>query len=166
MIMRHLISPGEGGSSLSAAPSTGGPGVLIWAPSFCLGTSLYAYLIAYQRFGQGASSISSKWSSPSTWGPSSPRDRWQRPARWFEAPLSVSSSLLALPLEWSKITPTTSSPDAWLVAISRSSLVVWRPLCPRLLTKPSLVVLEMQALMMLASVRLDSLLHCQEKHQM
>jgi len=47
-------------------------------------------------------------------------------------PSSVSSSCFALPLGQSKIAPTASSPEAWLVAMSRSSLVVRGPLRPSL----------------------------------
>jgi hypothetical protein len=46
----------------------------------------------------------------------------------LEVPLPTPSSYLALPQERSKIAPTTSSPKAWLVAMSRSSLVVRAPL--------------------------------------
>ena len=50
----------------------------------------------------------------------------------LEAPSPASSSRFALPLGWSKITPIASSPEAWLVAMLRSSLVVHRPLRPSL----------------------------------
>ena len=50
----------------------------------------------------------------------------------FEAPSSASSSRFALPLRRSKIAPTASSPEAWLVVMSRSSLVVHRSLRPSL----------------------------------
>ena len=49
-----------------------------------------------------------------------------------EAPSPAPSSRFALPLRQSKITPTASSPEAWLVATSRSSLVVHGPLRPSL----------------------------------
>jgi hypothetical protein len=42
----------------------------------------------------------------------------------LEAPSLASSSCLALPRTWSKIALIASSPEAWLVAMSRSSLVV------------------------------------------
>ena len=51
---------------------------------------------------------------------------------WLEAPSLASSSRFTLPLERSKITLTASLPEAWLVAMSRSSLVVHGPLCPSL----------------------------------
>ena len=50
----------------------------------------------------------------------------------LEAPSPTSLSYLALPLRRSKITPTASSPEAWLVAMSRSFLVVHGPLHPNL----------------------------------
>ena len=50
----------------------------------------------------------------------------------FEAPLPVSSSRFVLPLRRSKIAPTASSPEAWLMAMLRSSLVVHIPLHPSL----------------------------------
>ena len=49
----------------------------------------------------------------------------------LEAPLLVSLSRFALPLGRSKITPIASLPKAWLVAMSRSSLVVHGPVTPR-----------------------------------
>ena len=48
----------------------------------------------------------------------------------LEAPSLAPSSRLALPSERSKIALTASSPEAWLVAMSRSSLVVRGPLRP------------------------------------
>jgi hypothetical protein len=59
---------------------------------------------------------------------------------WLEAPPPASSSYLALPRARSKITPTASSPEAWLVAMLRSSLVVRGSLRPNLWTKDSHVV--------------------------
>jgi hypothetical protein len=53
---------------------------------------------------------------------------------------------LALCLRWWKIAPTASSPDVWLVAMSRSSFVVRGLFCPSLCNRVSLVVLEMKAL--------------------
>ena len=50
----------------------------------------------------------------------------------LEAPLSASSSYFALPFRQLKIALTTSSPEAWMVVMSRSSLVVRRPLHPSL----------------------------------
>ena len=50
----------------------------------------------------------------------------------LEVPLPASSSRFALPFKRSKIAPTASSPEAWLVAMSRSSLVVRGPLRPSL----------------------------------
>ena len=46
--------------------------------------------------------------------------------------LPASSSRFALPLGQSKTTLTASSPEVWLVAMSRSSLVVHGPLRPSL----------------------------------
>jgi hypothetical protein len=60
--------------------------------------------------------------------------------------------------------PTTSSPNEWIIAMSRSSFVVRGLLHPTLCTKVSLVVPEMNALITLASARLVSSLHCHEKH--
>ena len=48
------------------------------------------------------------------------------------APSPASSSHFALPLRRSKIAPTASSLEAWLVVMSRSSLVVRGPLRPSL----------------------------------
>ena len=45
---------------------------------------------------------------------------------------TTSSSRFVLPLGRSKIAPTASLPKAWLVAMSRSSLVVHGPLRPSL----------------------------------
>jgi hypothetical protein len=53
----------------------------------------------------------------------------------LEAPSLVSSSRFALPREQLKIALTASSPKAWLVAISRSSLVFLGCLRPSLWTK-------------------------------
>ena len=53
-------------------------------------------------------------------------------AKRLETPSPVPSSRLALPSRQSKIAPTASSPKAWLVAMSRSYLVVHRPLHPSL----------------------------------
>ena len=50
----------------------------------------------------------------------------------LEVPSSASLSCFALPFRQSKIAPTASSPKAWLVAMSRSSLVVHGPLHPSL----------------------------------
>ena len=55
----------------------------------------------------------------------------------LEAPSPVPSSRLALPLEWSKIAPIASSPEAWLVVMSKSSLVVRGPLRPSLWMRDS-----------------------------
>lgn len=62
--------------------------------------------------------------------------------------------------------PTTSSPDEWIVAMSRSSFMVRGLLRPTMCTKVSLVVPEMNALITLASTRLVSSLHYHEKHRM
>ena len=51
---------------------------------------------------------------------------------WLEVPLLASSSHFTLPFRRLKIAPTTSSLEVWLVAMSRSSLVVHGPLCPSL----------------------------------
>jgi hypothetical protein len=80
----------------------------------------------------------------------------------LEAPSLVSSSCLALPWGWSKIAPTASSPKAWLVAMSRSSLVVLRCLCPSLWTRDSQVVPDRKAPMTSASATLGSSLRCLE----
>ena len=50
----------------------------------------------------------------------------------LEVPSPASSSRLSLPLRRSKIAPIASLPEAWLVAMSRSSLVVRGPLRPSL----------------------------------
>ena len=50
----------------------------------------------------------------------------------LEASSLASSSRFALPLGWSKIAPTASSPEASLAVMSRSSLVVHEPLRPSL----------------------------------
>ena len=78
----------------------------------------------------------------------------------------MSSFCFTLSLERSKIAPTTSSPEAWLVTMSRSSLVVRGPLCPNLWTGDSHVVPDRKAPMMSASATLWSSLHCREKHRM
>ena len=84
----------------------------------------------------------------------------------LEAPSLPSTSRFALPLGQSKIAPTASSPKAWLVMMSRSSLVVHGPLCSSLWTKDSLVVLDRKAPMTSASATLGSSLHCREKRWM
>ena len=94
-----------------------------------------------------------------------------RPFQFFlleqsEGSSSVSSSHFALPLEQSKIAPTSSSPKVWLVMMSRSSLVVHGPLCPNLWTRDSQVVPDRKAPMTSASLTLGSLLHYREKRQM
>ena len=83
----------------------------------------------------------------------------------LEGPSSVSSSRLALPLERSKITPTASSPEAWMVTMLRSSLVVQGPLHPSLWTRDSQVVLDRKAPMTSASATSGNSLHYLEKHQ-
>lgn len=85
---------------------------------------------------------------------------------WPLKPPSGSLSRLAFYLRWSKITRTASSPDAWLVAMSRSSFVVRMFFHPSLCTRVSLVVPKMKALITSASARLVSLLHCREKRRM
>ena len=85
---------------------------------------------------------------------------------WSEGPSSASSSCSALPLERLKIAPTASSPEAWLVVMSRSSLVVHGPLHPNLWTRDSQVVPDRKAPMTSASVTLGSSLHYQEKRRM
>ena len=84
----------------------------------------------------------------------------------LEAPSSASSSRFALPLGWSKIASTASSPEAWLVAMSRSSLVVCGPLHPSLWTRDSQVVPDRKAPMMSVSATLGSSLHYREKRWM
>ena len=84
----------------------------------------------------------------------------------LEAPSLASSSRFTLPLRWSKIAPTTSLPEAWLVAMLRSSLVVHGPLRPSLWTRNSQVVRDRKAPMMSASTTLGSSLHYREKRQM
>jgi hypothetical protein len=81
-----------------------------------------------------------------------------------EVPSPAPSSCLALPRERSKIALTSSSPKAWLVVISRTSLAVRGPLRPSLWTRDSQVVLDRNAPMTLASVTSGSSLHCLEKH--
>jgi hypothetical protein len=55
----------------------------------------------------------------------------------LEVPSSASSSRFALPRGRSKTIPTASSPEVWLVVMSRSYLVVHGPLHPSLWTKDS-----------------------------
>jgi hypothetical protein len=62
-----------------------------------------------------------------------------------------------------KLPPPHLPLDAWLVAMSRSSFVVHRLLCPNLCTRVSLVVPKMKALITSALVRLVSSLRCREK---
>ena len=50
----------------------------------------------------------------------------------LEAPSLASSSCFTLPLRRLKIAPPASSSEAWLTAMSRSSLVVHGPLHPSL----------------------------------
>ena len=50
----------------------------------------------------------------------------------LEVPSSASSTRFALALGWSNIASTASSPEAWLVVMSMSSLVIRGPLCPSL----------------------------------
>ena len=82
----------------------------------------------------------------------------------LEAPSPAFSSRFALHLRRPKIAPTASSPEAWLVAMSRRSLVVHGPLCPSLWTRDSQVVLDWKAPMTSASATLVSSLHYREKH--
>jgi hypothetical protein len=82
---------------------------------------------------------------------------------WLEAPSSATSSRFALPQERSKIALTTSSPEAWLVAMSRSSLVVLGHLRPSLWTRDSYVVPDSKSPMTSASTMSGSSLHCPEK---
>jgi hypothetical protein len=63
----------------------------------------------------------------------------------LEAPSLASSSHFVLPQERSKIAPTASLPKAWLVVMSRSSLVVLRCLHPSLWTRDSHVVPDRKA---------------------
>lgn len=60
--------------------------------------------------------------------------------------------------------PSTSSPDAWWVVMSRSSFIVRELFRPILCTRVPLVVPGMNALTTSASMRLVILLHCHEKH--
>jgi hypothetical protein len=85
---------------------------------------------------------------------------------WLEPPSSAFSYCFSFPLVSWKIAPTTSSPDAKLVAISKSSLVVCGPLRPNSWMSSLQMVHARNAPMMLASVRLGSLVHCREKHRM
>lgn len=77
----------------------------------------------------------------------------------------IMPSFIHLFLLFAKIAPTTSSPDAWLVEISKSSFVVCGLLWPRLRTRVSLVVPKIKALITTVSARLDNSLHCHEKHR-
>jgi hypothetical protein len=81
-------------------------------------------------------------------------------------PSSGSLSLLAFCLQWLKISPTASCPDVWVIVMSNSSFVVHGLLRPSLCTRVSLMVPEMNALIMSASARLVSSLHCREKYRM
>ena len=62
--------------------------------------------------------------------------------------------------------PTASSPEAWLVAMSRSSLVIHGPLRPNLWMRDSQVVPDRKAPITSASVTLGSSLHYWEKRRM
>ena len=95
-------------------------------------------------FGHGPSSSFSKWSRIPSAGfqpPLRSAMATSEPSRRclfffllgrLEAALPASLSRFALPLERLKIVPTASSPEAWLVVMSRSSLVVCGPLRPSL----------------------------------
>jgi len=111
--------------------------------------SLYRCSMGKEWFGHGPSSNFSKWSGiPSTglWPPLRSAAATSEPSchclffflmGWLEAPSPTSSSRFALPLRRSKIAPTASSPETWLVAMLRSSFVVHGPLHPSLSTRDS-----------------------------
>jgi hypothetical protein len=84
----------------------------------------------------------------------------------FEVPSPVPLSRLALPRERSKIAPTASSPEVWLVAMSRSSLVVCGPLHPSLWTRDSQVVPDRNGPKTSSLATSGSSLHCLEKRRM
>jgi hypothetical protein len=84
----------------------------------------------------------------------------------FEAPSPASSSRFTLPLAWSKIAPTASSLEAWLVAMSRSSLVVRGLFRPSLWTRDSQVVPENNASITSVSATAGNALHSLEKRRM
>jgi hypothetical protein len=65
-----------------------------------------------------------------------------------------------------KIAPTTSSPEAKLVVMSRSSLVVHGPLRPNLWMSSLQVVPTRNAPMTSIAVTLGSSVHCLEKRRM
>jgi hypothetical protein len=78
----------------------------------------------------------------------------------LEAPSLASSSHLALPRARLKIIPITSSLEAWLVVMSRSSLVVHGCLHPKLWTGDSKVVPDKKSPITLVLAMLGSPLHC------
>ena len=106
--------------------------------------SLYRCLTGKAWFRHGHSSSFSKWSRVPSVGFRPPL--WSAMATsepscrcmlffllgWLEAPSLGSSSYFDLPLRRSKVAPTAFLPKVWLVAMSRSSLVVHGPLCPSL----------------------------------
>jgi hypothetical protein len=82
-----------------------------------------------------------------------------------EAESSAVSSF-HFPLVLGKMAPTTSSPVAKLVAISRSLLSLVGDLRPNSWTSSLQVVPAMNAPMTSESVTLGSLVHCLAKHRM
>jgi len=107
--------------------------------------SLYRCLADKAWFGHGPSSVFSKWFRvpfvgfrPPLWSAAATSESSRRCFLFFllverlEAPSPVASSCLALSSEWLKIAPTPSSPEAWQVVMSKSSLVVCGPLRPSL----------------------------------
>jgi hypothetical protein len=81
----------------------------------------------------------------------------------LEPPSSAFSCRFSFPLVSWKIAPTASSPEAKLVAMSRSSLVVHGPLCPNSWMSSLQVVPARNAPMTSASVTLGNSVHCREK---
>ena len=140
--------------------------------------SLYRCLTGKAWFGHGPSSSFSKWSRVPSVGfrpPLRSAVTTSEPSHCclfffllgrLEAPSPVSVSHFALPLRRSKIAPTTSLPEAWLVVMLRSSLVGRRPLRRSLWTRDSQVVLDRKAPMTSALAMLGSSLHYREKHRM
>ena len=123
-------------------------------------------------FGHGPSSIFLKWFGvpsvgfqPPLWSIATTSELLRHCFLFFllaersEVPSSAASSCLALPSVRSKTAPTASSPEAWLVAMSRSSLVVRGPLRPSLWTRDSQVVPDRKAPITSASATLGSSLH-------
>lgn len=85
---------------------------------------------------------------------------------WLLTPLSNSLSRTTFRLRRSKMAPTASSLDPWLIAMSKGSFAVCKLFCRSLCSRVLSVVPKMKASIMSTSARFVSRLHFREKRQM